>query len=152
MLHVSGTILKTCTCHLMQSLKLSHEKWGVLPLYCIWKWRHRCEAACRGSQSHQHGPGTCSWVCLIGKPRWTLGICTNWMAIVFQHPVGLNASFGDGRLHRLLFSFRFYAWVKSLCYDLLQQHWFSNFKTTMQLEIKWKENTETFETFGLDPY
>lgn len=74
------------------------------------------------------------------------------MAIVSQHPVSLNVSFEDARLRRLPFSFRFYARVKSLCYDLLQQQWFSNFKTTMQLGMKWKENMETSETLASDPF
>lgn len=48
-----------------------------------------------------------SWV--SGWEAWMRSDVQRQMAIVFQHPVGLNASFEDGRLYRLLFSFRFYA-------------------------------------------
>lgn len=48
--------------------------------------------------------GLLDWKALMNS-----GDLQKQMAIVFQHPVGLNASFEDARLHRLLFSFRFYA-------------------------------------------
>lgn len=66
----------------------------------------KCSRLCRATK-------VWTWDPTLDLSEWKVsmnsGDLQKQMAIVFQHPVGLNASFEDERLHRLLFSFRFYA-------------------------------------------
>lgn len=95
----------------MQALKLPCEKRVIIsPLYGVGKQRHReVWPLALGHRAMK----VWTWDVNLGLSDWkglmNSGDLQKQMAIVFQHPVGLNASFEDARLHRLLFSFRFYA-------------------------------------------
>lgn len=93
---------------------------GLFFLFAVW------ENGDRGVKTLAQGhraTGAWTWDLNLGLSDWKASVNSGdlqkQMAIVFQHPDGLNASFEDGRLRRLLFSFRFYARVKSLCSNLL---------------------------------
>lgn len=86
------------------------RKWLFFLLYSIEEWKHReVKLLAQGDGATR----VWAWDLNLGLSDWKAsmnsGDLQKQMAIMFQHPVGLNASFEDGRLHRLLFSFRFYA-------------------------------------------
>lgn len=107
---MSGTVLRPLLMSPHAILEAVLREQGLFFLFTV---RANGEREAKPTAQCHRAPYMWAWNLNLGLSDWKASMNSadlqKQMAIVSQHPVGLNAFFEDGRLHRLLFSFRFYA-------------------------------------------